>query len=40
MEFLASIVVVVVASAIGTWVNDNTTLFGDYLSDEELKAAA
>lgn len=38
MTFLASLAVVIVASAIGTWINDHTGFFGDYLSDEELKA--
>jgi hypothetical protein len=32
--------VVVIATAIGTWINDNTKLFGDYLSDDDLNAAA
>ncbi len=37
MTFLTSMAILVIAAALGTWVNDHTRLGGDYLSDEELK---
>lgn len=37
MTFLTSMAILVIASALGTWINDHTSLGGDYLSDEELK---
>ncbi len=40
MTFLASLIVVVVASAIGAWVNDKTKIGGDYLSEEEMSGKA
>ncbi len=36
MAFFASLAVVIVAAAVGAWINDNTEIGGDYLSDEEM----
>ena len=38
MTIIASMAVLVIASALGQWINDHTNLGGDYLSDEELRA--
>lgn len=34
MTFLTSLAVVLVAAIVGAWVNDNTELGGNYMSDE------
>ncbi len=36
MTFLASVCVVVIATAVCAWVNDKTKIGGDYLSEEEM----
>lgn len=39
MTFLTSMAVIVIATALGTWINDHTDYFGGYMSDEELRGS-
>ena len=39
MTFLTSMAILVIASALSTWINDHTKLGGDYMTEDELKSA-